>query len=184
MNQVSLVIPHCPLSKDHDALLQRCVKSYRGAHETIVVVNQIGFGPASNLGVRLARCEYVAIVNNDTYCGGNWTLSDLCRPDAVTFPRVNNITQEFSGAFLVFPRWVINQLGGAPYDERFEVGFWEDVDLWTRLKEQEIAIRQLEYVVEHPHPGSTMKHMPSDTDQKNRLRYLDKHGSLPLKNWQ
>lgn len=180
---VSLVIPHCPLTPEHDELLKRCVKSYRGAHETLIVVNNMGFGAACNLGVRLARCEYIAIVNNDTTCTGNWTLNDMCHPDAVTFPLVNGVVQEFSGAFLVFPRWVINKLGGQLYDERFKVGFWEDVDLWTRLKMLEIPIRQLNYLVSHPNPGSTMKYMPSDTDANNRLEYLSKHGTLPIKEW-
>lgn len=146
----------------------------------------MGFGPACNLGIRLARCEYVAVVNNDTYCAGQWILSDLCRPDAVTFPVINGIRQEFSGAFLVFPRWVIHKLqaeDGAVYDERFEVGFWEDVDLWTRLKKSDVPFRQLECEVAHPHPGFTMKDMPFDTDTKNKKRYLEKHDKLPLKSW-
>lgn len=185
MTQVSVVIPHCPLSNEHNQKLARCVRSLRGALETIVIVNEMGFGAACNLGVSLSRAPYIAIINNDTICEGNWTLPDLCQEDAVTYPLVNGVVQPFSGAFLVLPRWVINgPLQGQVYDERFKIGFWEDVDLWTRLKKADVPMRQVNFLVGHPEPGSTMKLMPRDTDSQNRKIYLDKHGSIPLKDWQ
>jgi len=152
----------------------------------------MGFAAACNLGVSLTNASYVAIVNNDTamwrpgskYPYDGWTLMDLCHGNKVMFPQVNGVVQEFTGAFLVIPRDVIKRdLGGKVFDERFEVGFWEDVDLWTRLKAANVEIEQAPYYVDHPMPGSTMRYMPDDTDSKNRSLYIEKHGKLPIKNW-
>lgn len=180
---ISCVVPHYPITPDHDKALKRCVNSIRGADEKIIVVNKgMGFGPASNLGVSLAKGDFIAIINNDIICD-DWPMHVLTEPNAVTFPIVNNQIQEFSGAFLVFPRWIIDELGGQVYDERFQIGYWEDVDLWTRLKELNIPFFQKPFHVSHPEPGMTMKFMPSDTDFVNRQIYLEKWGSLPLKGW-
>lgn len=181
---ISVVIPHYPLTENHNQAFRRCVDSIWGADEIIAIVNNgMGFAPAMNLGISLARGDYVVLANNDLVFG-DWHIEELCRHDAVTFPIINNIVQEFTGACLMLPRKIIkNQLQGQVYDERFKIGYWEDVDLWTRLKEAQVPIEQLPYNVSHPHPGMTMEHMPSETDYVNRQVYLEKHGSLPLKNW-
>lgn len=184
MPRVSVIIPHWPITPAHDEALRRCVNSIVGAHEKIIVVNQgMGFGPAMNLGVRLATGDYVALLNNDLVLD-KFPIEAMCRPYLVTFPIINGVVQEFSGAFLVIPRIIIDhELEGQVYDERFRVGYWEDVDLWTRLKELKVPIEQLPFNVSHPSPGFTMRHTPSETDYVNRQVYLEKHGSLPLKNW-
>lgn len=196
-HNVDVVIPHYPLLPIHDVMLKQCVQSLRGQCNTYVVVNQgMGFAAACNLGVGLTSSDYIAIVNNDTnmnltnemFCcgalGGPWNLMDICKKDTVTFPRVNGVEQEFTGAFLVIPRSIIDgPLGGQVYDEQFQVGFWEDVDLWTRLKDADVAIEQFPYTVNHPMPGSTMRYMADDTERLNRSLYLEKHGCLPIKNW-
>lgn len=184
MMYTSVVIPHYSITPEHDKALERCVSSIRGAGEIIIVANQgMGFGPACNLGIRLAKLPYVAILNNDLVLE-DWSIDVMTQPNTVTFPIINGIVQEFSGAFLVIPRAIIdNELDGQVYDERFKVGYWEDVDLWVRLKEKNVPIFQKPFNVSHPSPGMTMRHMPQDTDYINRQIFLDKHGKFPIKSW-
>lgn len=184
LNLISVVIPHYPLTEAHNDAFKRCVASIRGADEIIAVVNDgMGFGPAMNLGVSLAKGDYVVLANNDLVFG-DWHLEELCRHDAVTFPVINGFVQEFTGACLMIPRKIIqNQLQGQVYDERFKVGFWEDVDLWIRLKELAIPFLQLPYDVAHPSPGFTMRHMDPNQDFLNKQIFLEKHKTLPIKNW-
>lgn len=181
---ISVIIPHCPLSEQHNEALRKCTSSLQGADEVIVIVNEIGFGPAMNLGISLAKGDYLALVNNDCYMQPGWNLEELCVPGTVTHPLVNGIVHEFDGAFLVIPRSIIdNELGGQVYDEIFKVGYWEDVDLWVRLKEANVPIEQKHVHVSHPEPGSTMRHMDKNQDNINKQVFIQKHGTLPIKNW-
>lgn len=182
--KISVVIPHRPMNSDIDAMLERCVQSLKGYSQLLVIVNEIGFGPACNIGVRLSHGDFVIIANNDSAMFGDWDLTDLADEDAVTFPVINGVIQEFSGAFLCIPRWVIEERGGYVYDNIYKVGYWEDVDFWWWLKQKEIPFKQnLNCGVTHPKPGSTMKMMDQTLDQKNRERFLAKNGTLPIKNW-
>lgn len=180
---ISAIIPHRRMNDEIDNMLHKCVNSLKGHDELLIIVNEIGFGPASNMGVKLSHGDFVCIINNDTEMFGDWTLEDLADPDAVTFPYVNGVKQEFSGAFLCIPRWVINERGGYVYDERYKVGFYEDVDFWWWLKQEKIPFVQKDCGVSHPKPGSTMKYMDRKIDQENKQKFLDKWGTLPVKNW-
>lgn len=182
---ISCVIPHWPLSKDHDIMLERCIKSLKGSDETLVIVNNgIGFGKAMNMGVTLSSGDFVCLINNDTVMG-DWNLEELTDPEMVTFPIINGIIQSFSGAFICIPRWVIDERGTI-YDERYETGFWEDVDFWWWMKKEQIPFKQKNLNVAHPHPGFTMQHCdPQKIDNLNRQKFLDKWDTLPgpLKDW-
>ncbi len=179
---ISVVIPHYPLTESHNEALRKCTASIKGADEIIVVVNDgMGFAPAMNLGISLAKGNYLVLANNDLVFG-DWHIEELCRHDAVTFPIINGIIQEFTGACLMLPRKIIQKLGTV-YDERFKIGFWEDVDLWVRLKELGIPFEQLPFHCAHPSPGMTMQHMNPSQDHINKQIFLQKHNTLPIKNW-
>lgn len=168
----SAIIPHWPANKELDILLEHCVKSLH-VDEIIVVVNDgIGFAKAVNQGLRLAHGDYLFVVNNDTVVlSGN--LQDMCIPDTVTVPKIHGQVDDMPRAFYCMPRSVYELIGG--YDERFEMGYWEDDDFITRLHKHEIPIKKIDSV-EVSHLGGTTMHL-LDRDaifEANRERFYDK----------
>lgn len=130
---ISVIIPHYPIA-DTDKLLERCVKSL-DFDELIVVVNEgTGFGKAVNTGLRLAKGDYIAIVNNDIEILEG-SLKDLCDPKKVMSPiwgRVTGIGIDFLPSCFVLPRWVYEKVGG--FDLQFNIGDYEDNDWHERAR--------------------------------------------------
>lgn len=169
---ISAIIPHWSLNKELDVLLEHCVASIN-ADEIIVVVNDgIGFGKAVNQGLRLAHGDYLLVVNNDTVVLAG-DLADMCIPDTVTVPRMTGQVDDMPRAFYCMPRSVYDLVGG--YDERFEMGYFEDDDFITRLSQYEIPVKKID-AVEVSHLGGTTMHL-LDRDaiyKANKERFYDK----------
>ncbi len=140
-NKISVVIPHFPFSNEINETLKRCADSLFGYDELVLVVNEgIGFAKAVNQGLRLAKGDYIMVVNNDI----EWVqgdLKELCVPGVVTSPRVNGDSQGFWGCFFVVPREVYELIGGL--DEQFGTGFYEDDDYIKRLEQAGIEMRSI-----------------------------------------
>jgi GT2 family glycosyltransferase len=161
---LSVVIPHWPLDDDVDASLRRCLASLPSDCEKLVVVNEgTGFGRNVNLGLRLARGDYVAVVGNDTWVVGG-DVCDLCVPDVVASPLVIGDMPGIApplepdgmhGAFWVAPRAVLDRVG--LLDERFEFGFYDDDDLLARLREAGVSTRRVRSVRVRHVGGLTMR---------------------------
>jgi glycosyltransferase involved in cell wall biosynthesis len=182
---LSVVIPHWPLDEEVDAALQRCVASLPHDCEKIIVVNEgTGFGVNVNIGLRIARGDYLAVVTNDSeVLEGD--VYELCVPGTVTSPVVLEKPGVepggFHGAFWVVPREVLDRVG--LLDERFEGAFYEDDDYLQRLREAGVPTRQVESVrVRSRRIGLTMSKLP-DKGQgwlaENRQRFTDKWGWTP-----
>jgi GT2 family glycosyltransferase len=176
---ISVVIPHWPMPHT-DAALERCAYSLEGHGELIVVVNEgIGFGPAVNQGLRLARGRYLCVVNNDTVlCEGS--LEHLCVPGSVTVPCIHGQPDWLPRAFYCMDREVYDLVGG--YDEQYRLGYFEDDDMILRWREAGISIQAIqEVVVNHQDGGGmTMKSTGLERElmEENGKRFLDKWGEL------
>lgn len=135
---ISVIIPHWSFSKEIDDTLKKCVDSLSGYDELIIVGNEgTGFAKAVNQGLRLAKGDYLMVVNNDIeWVSG--TLGSMCYPGIVTSPKVNGHAQPFWGCFFCVPRNVYEEIGGL--DEQFGTGFYEDDDYIKRLEQAGILM--------------------------------------------
>ncbi len=161
--KISVVIPHVPVNKSFDDMLDDCVKSLDGYSELVLVVNDgIGYGKSFNKGFRLAKGDFIIAVSNDTILEkGN--LQDLCDNTAVTYSE-----NAQWGCFFCLPRWVLSQIGG--FDERFTTAFFEDDNYLSRLRRAGIPYRRVpDFIVQHK-GGLTVKAISSENElmQKNR----------------
>lgn len=138
---ISIIIPHWSFSNEIDEMLRKCVKSLSGYDELIIINNNgTGFARAVNQGLKLAKGDYLMVVNNDI----QWVygdLKDLCIPDTVTSPLVNDVPQNFWGCFFCIPRNIYEEIGGL--DEQFEIGYYEDDDYIKRLEQAGIEMRSV-----------------------------------------
>jgi hypothetical protein len=130
MPRLSIVVPHWPIDAEVDEALRACLASLPPGCEKIVLVNHdTGIAVNVNIGLRLATCDYVAVVTNDSRVVEG-DMYDLCVPGTVTSPLVLEKPSiergGFHGAFWVAPREVLDRVG--LLDERFEGAFFEDDD--------------------------------------------------------
>lgn len=171
---ISVVIPHWPLSEQHDALLERCVRSLEGHDELIIVVNDgIGFAKAVNRGLRLARGDFLFVVNNDTVAQGN--LQAMCVEGAVVVPKITGQVDNNPRAFYSMHRSVLEQVGYL--DENFTVGYWEDDDYIRRMNLCAVPIQHTDKVSVVHVGGATMEHTAKQLAYDiNRAYYEKKWG--------
>jgi hypothetical protein len=185
MPLLSVVVPHWPLDDEVDQALRACLVSLPPDCEKIVVVNQgTGFAVNVNIGLRLARADYVAVVTNDCRVVEG-DVYDLCVPGRVTSPLVLEKPGiepgGFHGAFWVGPRVVLDRVGFL--DERFEGAFFEDDDYLERLRQAGIPTMQVASVrVWSSRIGLTMSKLPDQGKQwlaTNQRRFEEKWGWTP-----
>jgi GT2 family glycosyltransferase len=178
--EISVIIPHYPL-EDADKLLERCVKSLKGYDELIVVVNEgTGYGPAVNTGLRIAKGNYIAVVNNDIYFNKG-TLCGLCDPNKVMSPMWGydngpGTAIEFLSNCFVMPRWVYDRFGG--FDEQFKIGDYEDNDFYEKCVKEGVKFgysTRVKIIGEQGYTKSRMKYRPD----KNRAKFIKKWGKEP-----
>jgi glycosyltransferase involved in cell wall biosynthesis len=183
--RLSIVVPHWPMDAEVDEALRACLDSLPGDCEKLVILNDgTGFARNVNVGLRLARGDFIAVVTNDTrVIEGN--VHDLCVPGRVTSPIVLEKPGVepggFHGAFWVAPREVIERVG--PLDERFEGAFFEDDDYLVRLEHADIPREQVTTVrVVSRRIGLTMSKVPDQADSwyaANERRFEEKWGWVP-----
>jgi glycosyltransferase involved in cell wall biosynthesis len=183
--RLTAVVPHWPLDEELDEALRACLGSLPSECEKIVVVNQgTGFAVNVNIGLRLARGDYVAVVTNDSRVVEG-DVYDLCVPDTVTSPLVlekPGVEREgFHGAFWVAPRDVLNRVG--LLDERFEGAFFEDDDYLERLRQAGVPTTAIASVrVWSRRIGLTMSKLPDKGKgwlAMNERRFEEKWGWAP-----
>jgi glycosyltransferase involved in cell wall biosynthesis len=183
--RLTAVVPHWPLDEEVDEALRACLGSLPSECEKIVVVNQgTGFAVNVNIGLRLARGDYVAVVTNDSrVLDGD--VYDLCVPGTVASPLVLEKPGVepggFHGAFWVAPRDVLNRVG--LLDERFAGAFFEDDDYLQRLRQAGVPTRAVPSVrVWSRRIGLTMSKLPDRGKgwlASNERRFEEKWGWVP-----
>lgn len=172
---ISLIIAHAILP-GKDEILKTTMNSMIGYDEAIIVANdKMGYGWACNRGAELARHEYFVISNDDiTLTKG--TLRSLPDPTGVVVPLIEPEPRDYAPrCFFCIPRWAWEKIGG--FDERFEVGYFEDDDMILRLKQEGIPTI-INYQVEINHlngGGTTLKQYgEQELMDANRARFEEK----------
>src|SRR4051812_36851041 len=108
---ISVVIPYMEVDAGKQEILRRCVQSFTGADEVIVVWNdRMGYAKPINKGLVLARGDFLVVMNDDLVWHGA-DLHDLCVPGVVTSPMVNGKIQPFWGCAFCIPREVYARTG-------------------------------------------------------------------------
>lgn len=141
------------------AILERCLDSFRGADEIIVVENwKAGYAVPINYGLSQATGDFLMVMNDDLIWDGG-SLKRLCQEDAVTSPVVNGQQQDFWGCAFCIPRWVYEQVGGLY--EGYRISYYDDDDFVNTLKQAGIPMRSVPTVnVQHPEGGRTLHTFP------------------------
>ncbi len=162
-------------------MLKNCVNSLHGCDEIIILANDgLGYGAACNLGMRMARGDFIILSNNDCLVkSGN--LADLADKDFITVPIIEPPARDnLPRPFFCVPRGIyeyIYEANGDFFDERFIGGYFEDDDLHRRMEELGIESRLIEsVVVHHLHGGgNTMKQIGEQQHfDENKERYDEK----------
>lgn len=179
--KISVIIPHHYGLKDVDAALKQCVSSMVGHDEIIILGNDgMGYGPAVNEGLRLANGDHFVVSNNDCYVKSG-SLRSLALHNKIAVPNINPPPRDdMPRPFFCIPKIIYEDIVeryGYFYDERFEVGYWEDDDLIYRIKEMGIEVQKINDVqVEHLNGGGlSMKQMGEQKFyDENKERYTNK----------
>jgi GT2 family glycosyltransferase len=178
------------------AMTQLAIDSYRGAEEIIVVENgpyheysgvdtyirfseNQFFTKAANTILKMAKHEYVAVVNNDTHLEMG-DLHSLCKPDTVVSPFITTQPdlKPFMGSFFVIPKTIIEKVGYL--DEQFQL-YYSDTDYLTRLTNAGVKMEREDSVLVYHHIGSSTEHLNTKTELRKGLeddkpRYYKKYG--------
>lgn len=173
--KISVVIPHWPLRPEHDELLKRCVQALPEVYEKIIVVNEgTGMGKAINKGFELATGDYLMTISNDCMWESG-DIAELCNPEAIMLPDKMPGQWDVPRCVYCMPRWIYEKVGG--YDERFEVGYFEDDDLIHRWRLEGIPFRMTKVQVTHQ-PGTTLDKMPRRDEifKINSDKFIEKWG--------
>lgn len=176
--KISLIIPHLPF-EESDAALERCLESFKGQYdELILVINDgMGYGAAVNQGLKWASGDFLIVSNNDVkLLEGNLrymeSMMGFIIPTLTPEPR-DYLPRSIFG----MPRWVYELVtcNGYFYDPRFEVGYFEDDDLHKRITNIP-CVRQEGILVEHLDGGGlTMKKMGEQKYfDENQLKFIKK----------
>ena len=177
--RLSVIIPFWPKKEYHQGYLERCVRTLRGHDELIVVVNDgIGFAAAVNHGLRLARGEYIAVINRDIQLERG-SLLDLARPNSIVSPTLNGDSQKFWGCCWVMDRRVYETIG--LLDERFRIGYFEDDDYIIRAVRAGVVLECNPAVEIVSEGGVTMRTVDSHNQifMENKNRFIEKWGAEP-----
>jgi GT2 family glycosyltransferase len=180
------------------------------AFSVIRNTENVGFGRASNQGIRIARGDWIAIINNDTWLAPGWDTAleeeanrlhlDLIGPHfderpfggdmkarALDFLKRNGgrFRTHFVPILMFFRRSAMEVIAfehGGIFDERFFVTF-EDTDLRYRMDQAGLLYGQTSKAyIWHQSMGtrSTPGLLPSNYEQEGRRIFIEKWGFDPV----
>jgi GT2 family glycosyltransferase len=177
---LSVVIPYYESDPEKPAILKRCVDSYKGYNDLIVVWNdRMGYAKPINKGLALAKGDFIMVSNDDLILESG-TLDMLCDPEAVTSPTVNNQVQSFWGCCFCLPRWVYEKVGGLW--EGYTISYFDDDDYYNTLRANGIVCKSVDRVkISHPQGGRTLHTFPDHKDfyAENQRKYKERWPKLP-----
>jgi glycosyltransferase involved in cell wall biosynthesis len=177
--KTSIIIPYMEITLEKKEILERCIASFTGADEIIVVENwRQGYAVPINYGLSQATGDFLIVMNDDLIWDGG-SLKRLCDETAVTSPRVNGKSQSFWGCAFCLPRWVYEKTGGL--DERYTISYFDDDDMWETLKKLDIPHYCIESVNLSTEGGTTLDKFPDRNAffEVNKQKFYEKWGKLP-----
>ncbi len=162
---ISLVIPHMP-SMVTDAALDRCLESFKGQYDELILISNdgMGYGPAVNLGLKYSSGDHIVVSNNDVTLR-HGELENLTIWDGFNIPHITPEPKDYKPRSIFgMSRAIYEKIlkrDGFFYDPRFETGYFEDDDLHMRTEDIKcIAVDKMLISVEHLRGGGmTMKQM-------------------------
>lgn len=174
--QISLVIPYYHSDDEKPGVLCGAVASMVQYADEVIIVSETADNLAAkiNHGLTLATKEYIVCTNDDVVLTEG-TLADLCSPDEVRTPLINNGTcKTFHGHAWGMHRDIYEQVGGM--DESYQL-YWMDVDYAMRLREMGIQCTQVQNVnMKHPDGARTLRHWAGKTENNDKDVFINKWG--------
>lgn len=147
-----------------------------------------GFGPACNQAAQKAKGKYLALTCIDVeFLEGSFNdLIDELKDFSVLCPSFKNKghilergkvwSNETDGACYIMPIEVYKKLG--LYDERYKIGYFEDMDLWKRLRNADHKLGRSGSMVVNHLEGTTQKKLGTRDKyfEENHRKFLEKWG--------
>ena len=150
-------------SPEADAALDRCLESFKGQYdELMLVVNDgMGYGPAVNTGLKYSTGDFIVVSNNDIELLEG-SLRYMESAMGFIIPTIEPEPRDYKPRSIFgMARWVYEKLAphGNFYDDRFKMGYFEDDDLIVRATIAQIPmLQQVGVTVKHLNGGGlTMK---------------------------
>lgn len=186
--KVSVIINSYFIDNEKPNILKRCMDSFKEADEVIALAtipeSKISFADGYNRIVKISTGDFIVVVGDNFTCEGN--VRDLCIPNKVTVPNINNI--KYPGEWMMaycMPRNIYKELSKefGLYDPIFFNGsHWEDTDLWrrTRSKYNIIGVETVNFY--KPEKSRTIYNMPNYLNkiEINKTAYANKWGDNSL----
>lgn len=149
-----------------------------------------GLAPTWNDGIKIARGEYIAVINSDVSVPDGWLeglREKFTKSVGVVGPAVEHLPNDpsqpayqwFPGSCFMLSRETIEKVG--LFDENFIPFYFEDTDYWTRILKAGLKLaRNYDIFVKHAE-GATVKNLARDeVYQKNFQKFIEKHGFDPI----
>ncbi len=176
---LSCIVPYMEITPEKRDILKRCMDSFTGANEIIIVSNwREGYAKPINKGLAIAKGDFLVVMNDDLIWDGG-SLKRLCDENAVTSPMVNGKSQDFWGCCFCIPRWVYEKIGGL--DERYTISYFDDEDYWEALKLNNIPHYCKTEVNVTSKGGTTLEQFPDRNEffAENKEKFKEKWGFYP-----
>lgn len=146
-----------------------------------------GIAYSWNDAIRLARGEYIVVINDDILVERGWLLklSNVLESGSDISAPINgwqsgmDLYKWFPGFCFMFRSSLLNEVGY--FDERFFPANCEDVDYWLRaMVLGKVLGRAFDLKVFH-HEGDVLHHMNYEVLSKNAIKkFIEKNGFDPI----
>ncbi len=179
--KISVIIPYYKSDEGKDAILKRWIDSLPPEYTEVIISGNVkeGYAIPINRGLAIARGDFM-LVSNDDLIFDTGSLYDLCKPGAVTSPKINGQKQDFWGCCFMIPREIYEKVGGL--DEGFRISYYEDDAYEFTLRKNEIKIRGIGSVnIQHPEGGRTLHTFTDHNEfsEENKKRFVSIWGYEP-----